>query len=577
MKSPLKLAKSKIEQLENILRIRRLARRALLASQKKRSWRSASPEPPSEPANSPRPVAFFNASTRIGGFSQNAAFSFLAASSLQLAGVPIAHFACKSGMSRCVLGTQKDQPDRPMPCQECTRMSSRLFANGLAIPFTFHPDADLAIALKDMSIAEMSALEYTPSQPLIPGASAALPLGALALPSLRWVLRRYHIPDEPAHRSLMRQFILSAYSIIGEFNRFIDQVDPQAVVVFNGTMFPEASVCWTARQRGVRVITHEVGYQRFSAFFTDGDATAYPVHIPQDFKLTVEQNARLDAYLEQRFQGQFTMAGIRFWPEMRGLDPAFLEKAAQFRQLVPIFTNVIYDTSQIHANVVFEHMFAWLDSLLEVFHNHPETLFVIRAHPDEMRPNSRKQSRETVRDWVANHSVQKLDNVIFIDSQEFISSYELIQRARFVMVYNSSIGLEAALMGATVLCAGKARYTQYPVAFLPPDQPAYHQMVEEFLSPVAADSKNTGSLPPLAPPAEFQGNARKFLYYTLYITSLPFDDFLETWGRAGFVRLKPFAWHRLLPANSPTLGVVTTGILNGTPFLVTEQDPSGTP
>ena len=60
-----------------------------------------------------------------------------------------------------------------------------------------------------------------------------------------------------------------------------------------------------------------------------------------------------------------------------------------------------------------------------------------------------------------------LPNVVFIDSQEYISSYELIQRSKFVMVYNSSIGLEAALMGKPVLCGGQGRYTQIPDRLLP--------------------------------------------------------------------------------------------------------------
>jgi hypothetical protein len=181
-------------------------------------------------------------------------------------------------------------------------------------------------------------------------------------------------------------------------------------------MYPEASARWVAQARGLRVITYEVGFQRFSAFFTEGEATAYPIHIPKDFELTPEQDARLDEYLQKRFQGHFTMAGIRFWPEMRGLDQAFLHKAARFRQIVPVFTNVVYDTSQVHANKIFPHMFAWLDQVLELIHAHPETLFVIRAHPDEMRPGTAKQSRESVRDWVAANGLKKLANVVFIDS-----------------------------------------------------------------------------------------------------------------------------------------------------------------
>ena len=232
---------------------------------------------------------------------------------------------------------------------------------------------------------------------------------------MRWALRRHTLPDDEDTRYLLRQYILSAANVMQRFGDLLDETNPGTVVIFNGIMYPEAAARWAARQRGLRVVTHEVSFQRFSAFFTDGEATAYPIHIPDEFELNAEQNALLDEYLEKRFQGKFTMAGIRFWPEMRRLDAAFLEKASQFDQIVPIFTNVVYDTSQVHANQVFPHMFAWLELVLELIRSHPDTLFVIRAHPDEMRPGTAKQSRERVQAWVIQNGVDRLPNVVFID------------------------------------------------------------------------------------------------------------------------------------------------------------------
>jgi hypothetical protein len=359
---------------------------------------------------------------------------------------------------------------------------------------------------------------------------------------------------------LLRQYLLSAHRVAGEFADLLDQEQPQAVVIFNAAMYPEAAARWVARQMGVHAIAHEVGFQQYSTFFTEGDPTAYPIHIPDDFELNPEQNARLDAYLEKRFQGKFTMAGIQFWPEMRGLDAAFLAKAARFKQIVPIFTNVIYDTSQVHANVLFPHMFAWLDSILEIIHQHPETLFVIRAHPDEMRPGTRKLSNESVRQWIQDHGADNLPNVVFIDSQEYISSYELIQKAKFAIVYNSSIGLEAALMGASVLCGGKARYTQYPIVHFPASADEFRLQAEQFLS---ADS--------LQPPPEFQRNARRFLYYQLYRISIPLGDFIQAAPRMGFVQLRPFSWEQLLPENSPALRLLVDGITRKQPFLLPDS------
>jgi hypothetical protein len=369
------------------------------------------------------------------------------------------------------------------------------------------------------------------------------------LPSIRWALRRYTLSDDEDTRYLLRQYLLSAYNVANEFRAFLEDVKPSAAVIFNGILYPEASARWVAQQRGLRVITHEVSFQRFSAFFSNGEATAYPIDIPEEFELTQPQNARLNAYLEQRFQGKFTMAGIRFWPEMRGLDEAFLQKASRFRQLVPIFTNVVYDTSQVHANQVFEHMFAWLDLVLDIIRAHPETLYVIRAHPDEMRPGTAKQSRESVRQWVEQNGVATLPNVVFIDSQEYVSSYELIQRAKFICVYNSSIGMEAALMGVPVLCGGKARFTQYPIVFFPETPQDYRQDFETFLAAAAIEA-----------PPEFERNARRFLYYQLFRASLGFENYLQDGGRKGYVQLKPFSWQALLPMNSPTIDVLVRGI-----------------
>ncbi|MGE5461900.1 MAG: hypothetical protein ACM3PS_01000, partial [Syntrophothermus sp.] len=353
----------------------------------------------------------------------------------------------------------------------------------------------------------------------------------------------------------LREYILSAWNIARQFSDFLDQTQPRVVVVFNGQFYPEAIARYISQRRGLRIVTHEVGLQPATSFFTDGEATAYPIQIPDTFELNDEQNARLDAYLAKRFQGDFTMAGIKFWADMKGLDESFLQKAAGFKQIVPVFTNVIFDTSQPHANTVFEDMFDWLDLTLEVIRQHRNTLFVIRAHPDELRV--RKASRETVEGWVSSRGADREPNVVFVGPRETLSSYELIQRSKFVMVYNSTIGLEASIMGAAVLCAGRARFTQYPTVFFPQTVEEIKRRLEEFL---AAEE--------IAVPPEFQRNARRFLYYQLYKTSLPFGKFLEPSVRTTQTRLKSFELKELL--DSEAIKTILDGLLYQGDFLLKE-------
>jgi hypothetical protein len=499
------------------------------------------------PADQKAPILVFNASTRITGLSQNAAFSLLTAWALRLSGQPVCYFVCSQGMSACVLGTNRDDVWREPPCKRCIEQSQRLYDHGKVEYFSYESDLALHASIETMNIQQLAVFTYK-----------GLPLGELVLPSIRWVLRRHHLFDDHNTKHLYRQFILSAWNVSRRFEELIRHVKPAAVLVFNGMFFPEAAVRAVALKHDIRVITHEAGIRNFSGFFTDGEATAYPVAIPSSFKLSKAQDQRLDAYLAQRFEGRFSMADVQFWPSMEVLSEQLLEDIDHFHQLVPIFTNVIFDTSQPHSNLIYPDMFTWLDSLLPVIRKYPKTLFVIRAHPDETRPG--KTSQETVADWAAHRSIQDFKNVRFIGPEQNLSSYDLIKKSKFILVYNSTIGLEASIMGIPVLSAGRARFTQYQTVYFPKTRTAYLKKLDDFLK-----------IKKLKPLPVHRTQARRFLYYQLFRTSLSFEKYLEADGIwRGFVRLTDIKPEDLGVDNSETMRILIEGFQKNKPFLSAE-------
>ncbi len=503
----------------------------------------------SRPAADRQPVLFFNASTRLSGLSQNAAFSLLASWAVRLTGTPVVHFVCRAGMSRCVLGADETDPSRPMPCGMCVRQSRANYTSAETRWFGFQQDEALAAALQDLSLSELLSYEH----PIPENWSLNtdhFPLGSLVLPSLRWRMRLQSLTDDEPTRFLGREFMLSAWNVAREFNALLETVKPQTVVLFNGMHFPEATAFWLCQQRGVRAVTHESGFQPFSGYFVEGQATMYPIVIP-DVELTPEQNARLDADLQKRWQGDFSMAGVKFWHEIHELGDSLKAKVAAHWQTVAVFTNVIFDTSQLHANVAFRDMFDWLNALLEVIRLHPETLFIVRAHPDESRPG--KASRESVAMWMEQSGAAALENVVFIPPQERISSYDLVRAAKFILVYNSTISLESTLLGVPALCAARSPFTDYGTAFFEPERAAYLGRLEAFLT---ADR--------LAVPEEAARRTRRFMYYRTYRFSLPFGEFVASTQPTGYVRLKKISLHAL--EQSPTLRALLGGLLHGQRF-----------
>ncbi len=538
MKLDLSITRNR-ERLQRVLARRRLDSRVRLLGKTVAEHSSINPEA--------RPVILFNASTRLSGLSLNAAYELLTGWALQLAGVPVIHFVCHEGLSLCVLGTDREKPEKRPPCAACKRQTAVNTTGAKVVPLEPVENPVLKNILEKSSLQDLMDFCYE-----------GIPLAELVLPALRWILRQNRLEDDARTRYLLREYIISAYRVVTQFSKLLDDLNPSTVVVFNGQFYPEASAAWAARRRGIRVISHEVGLMPFTAYFTPGEATAYPIDIPEDFDLSAAQNTRLDAYLSKRFQGDFSMAGIRFWPEIKGLDEEFLHRSSAFKQIVPIFTNVIFDTSQGHANTLFSDMFAWLDALLPLMQAHTETLFVIRAHPDEKRPG--KESRETVADWVRTSGCDRLPNVVFVDSTEPFSSYDLIRRSKFILFYNSTIGLEASIMGMPVLCGGKARFTQVDSVFFPASADDYVKKAEEFLTARSVKA-----------PAEHQRNARRFLYYQIFRSSLPFDAFLvEDRFWKGYVNLRPFEIEALRRENSPTMDTILRGILEKGDFLLPE-------
>jgi len=71
-------------------------------------------------------------------------------------------------------------------------------------------------------------------------------------------------------------------------------------------------------------------------------------------------------------------------------------------------------------------------------------------------------------------------------------------------------------------------------------------------------------------PLVFKRNARRFLYYQLFRTSLPFGDFLEPSVRTTQTRLQSFELGELSPEKFKSMEAIFDGLLNNGNFLLKE-------
>ena len=373
-------------------------------------------------------------------------------------------------------------------------------------------------------------------------------IGELCISSARWTLRRHRLDSDPRATRLLREYIRGGMNIVDTLQRLLQEQELHSMVVFNGVFYPEAIARAVALQKGLPVVAYEISIPGLKVFLSHGVAAGGGlITIPEDFQMSAAQEADFDEYMSQRIRGTVGQPGL--WPEMKGIEPDLQAFAGQYKNVVSVFTNVIFDTSQYGANTVFESMFDWLDEIIKLASLHPETLFVVRAHPAEVFP--RHESEELVGDWLKEKSYLAIPNVRFIPPTDYISSYDLLNISRFCLVYNSTIGLEAVILGIPTVTAAAGRYSGAGVTHATTSREAYRELVETFL-------KNG------PPPVEdtVRQRARHYMYQLFFRQGLDFSAFLESpdWT------LKPIDASALHPDNSPEMTIIYKGIMEGGPF-----------
>ena len=460
--------------------------------------------------------------------------------SLRLAGQSVRYAVCRSGVPKCFYSYDALHPLSDPPCTRCAVLRSAAYPADLTSPLL--PQAELwAEWRRELSGLPLHDLERYRYQDL--------ELGRICAASVRWALRRHTLEGDEVGRALLIRYLVGALSLSRSFDRLLDELQPRAVVTYNDAFFAEATVAEVVRRRQIPLVTHEIGWVPGRMFVAHGQATRYQIPLPPGYELSPAAEAKLEAYLSKRFAGDFRMGATNFWPEIKTLSPALRERMARYRQVVSVFTNVVFDTSQLYANVVFDDMFDWIDGTLDLARQAPDTLFIIRVHPDEYLKNT----KDTVAGWLDRRPDGLPENVVLVPPNEYISSYDLVRVSKFVVVYNSTIGLEAMILGKRVVCGGETRYLGSTAAVRPDDRDGYGRLIKEYL---AAGRLNLDE--------ESQLQARRYLYYTYFEACLDLSPWIGTGLEVDDDRLgDAMAYH---PDRSAEMGILVRGVLDGRPF-----------
>lgn len=280
----------------------------------------------------------------------------------------------------------------------------------------------------------------------------------------------------------------------------------ESLIVTSGKVLNSGPYLLAGHAAGVRVATYDAGV---GAIFVSTNGIAAQQHDVARAFLEIEKSP------PEQVKAMIAEAQAEFNLRLAGRDKQQFQTtpsnmhaaAAQGEVLLPL--SLEWDAGVLGSHTIFENTPDWVCATVEHILASSERTVVVRQHPGERSKfgNSKLDIRAHLAARVGEHP-----RLRFVGKNDPINTYDLLAGATVVLPHVSTLGIEAAAQGKTVVVASAAYYADLGYVYQARSRAEYFQLLDRGMN---------GDLPNL--PAQ---EARAWLcYYVAQVCNLVWTDF----------------------------------------------------
>jgi len=369
--------------------------------------------------------------------------------------------------------------------------------------------------------------------------------------------------DTAEHLEQLRWHTYNIVRLIGASTALVKTINPQAIVS-NAPFYYRWSIPFKIAQTlKIPFYSYALG-ERKNALAWACDTTKIFDSSPcwesfkqsdmyQKYQKTVEQG------IVDRIHGR--VSHISFLPDKNEAHVLIneLRAAINGRPTILFPVNVLVDAAVLVPTQAFKSCLDMITEVVEYFRDHPAYVCLLKAHPAEMiwKSSGTNVTSMHLRYALVDAGIKLPENVLFIDYDEMMSSFNLFELVHGLIAYSSSTCMEISWFGKRVITAHDAHYTCAGFAYVPKSREDFFQALGEILRP------EQGSLPD--PEIQRLGH----IYYLLYYYVCQVDCKLVEGNDIATIpaRLLYDNIDSLLPGKNAALDYICDSILNGKPIF----------
>ena len=473
------------------------------------------------------------------GWASHVHWEAMIAHGLRLRGADVRFATCGGGLGICDRSNTWEAP--PPPCRTCANyVLGSLDAHGLPVTkLNEHwTDDDVWPELDDLGLDELAEVTYR-----------GVPVGRLVDIPVKWFLVRADFETDPLATTTYREFLRSARRIVDALETVLADVDPSVVVMCNGLFLFETIAIEMCTQRGIDYVTYERGYIKGTLFYERNGISCLMdmgAYWPEWSRrpLTAEESDTLDTYLDERRHGKRTVD--RFWQDATFDVPERTDGVTR----VTMLPNLTWDSAVIGQTVAFDGLADWIWSTIDALGNRDDVELTIRIHPAETKLRG-METREPVADVIRQRYPTLPANVRIIPATDSTSTYTLMEDTDVCVVFSSTTGLEAALMGKPVVVVGQTHYRDKGFTIDVADEAEYRAALDRTIADPAAHAADV----------ELARRYAYLLFFRVPVAGYGVDEHI-----VGLVRLTETDASSFRPGADERLDRICDGILGLRPF-----------
>lgn len=468
---------------------------------------------------------------------------------LRIRGAEVTSLQCDRFLPAC---TMRKVDHYESACTRWCHRNSGPFARAMRLPHRWYSEFITPDEIRrcdrlcaDLSIEDAFSLEYL-----------GIPLGThirLSVDSFFKVGR----PDtsDPVVVGKARDFARSAAYLTHVGLRAIETLRIDKVLLEDGKKVDWGVIRSVAGQKGIPVDCLRAGLRNYSIRF-EHDRPGRPASLMPEWEqwkhipLTESQEQALNEYLARRAKVPFEYRSEQWRARLD--DPAEVRKliglpASVTGKVFALFPNVGFDAGVTGTVRAFSNPGDWVLQTVRFFAHRPDHHALIKIHPAEAHRNA----QDPLVPYLLSQVSHLPPNVHIVPAEAGVAAQAVARLADWVLVYTSTVGVEAAAIGRPVINVGGGWNAGRGISYDVTSPDAYFAKLAEICAGAAQPPHPTDL-------------ARRYAYAFFFRSNIPINHYSVL--DLGITSLNIRSLDDLSPGRDPAMDLICRGILRDEPM-----------